>query len=153
METGLRDPRIPINQSDYTPSCFNAITTGVMKRLTKLTSISECNKNTPLDELYPLHFEALKKADLLKNFRIRTTGEKKEEMEKEENNPILIKHKKRRGKNMKRAVYFKIGFIKILEDTNLPCPQEKQRQISFPQLAKSIDVLPQVYQLERTSGR
>ena len=96
--------------SAHTPSCFKAVSTGVMKRLTKLTSVTKENCNLKLDKIYPLHFEALNKADLLKNVEIPSLAEKKKEMEDERKNPTLNKVKKRRERDRKRAIYFKIGF-------------------------------------------
>jgi hypothetical protein len=56
--------------SAHTPGCFKAITTGVCYRLTKLTTIDENSANMKLNEIYPEHFSALNKADLLKNFEV-----------------------------------------------------------------------------------
>jgi hypothetical protein len=43
--------------STHTAACFKAIPTGVCSRLAKLTTILPFNENTPLQDLYPLHFQ------------------------------------------------------------------------------------------------
>ena len=50
--------------STHTKACFKAIPNGVLSRLAKLTSATEISKEKKLDELYPDHAEALRKADL-----------------------------------------------------------------------------------------
>ena len=97
--------------SAHTPSCFKAITTGVIKRLTKLTTISESNKETPINEIYPLHFKALSEADLIGEQKIPTLGEKKKEMEEENENQTTNKLKRRRERDRRRAIYFKSGIF------------------------------------------
>ena len=51
--------------SSHTPNCFKAINKGVCYRLTKLMSITDSNKDTPLDNIYPDHFAALCEAGLV----------------------------------------------------------------------------------------
>jgi hypothetical protein len=50
--------------STHTNACFAAIPTGVMKRLSSLTTRTEKSELTTMDELYPVHAKALKKANL-----------------------------------------------------------------------------------------
>jgi hypothetical protein len=51
--------------SAHTNACSKAIPTGLCHRLAKFTAITPTNANTPLNELYPLHFQALCQAKLL----------------------------------------------------------------------------------------
>lgn len=95
--------------SSHTPGCFKAIPTGVYHRLTKLTSMKEGNKDSRLDELYPKHFESLRKANLVKD-GIPTLGEKAKEIEENRDKDEDVKLKKRREDDRKRAIYFKAGF-------------------------------------------
>ena len=71
--------------SSHTPGCFKAIPNGVIKRLTKLTSINDSNSNQTLDELYPTHFQALSDANLIKPDQIPTLADSIDEMEREKN--------------------------------------------------------------------
>jgi len=51
--------------SIHTKACFNAIPSGIYKRLSKLTRITEINKKPPLDKIYPQCFQALQPTDLV----------------------------------------------------------------------------------------
>jgi hypothetical protein len=66
--------------SAHTPGCFKAIMTRVCYRLTKLTTIDKTSADMKLDEIYPEHFSALNKADLLNNFNAPTLGAKAAEL-------------------------------------------------------------------------
>jgi hypothetical protein len=68
--------------SAHTKDCFLAITNGVCKWVTKLTSIDESNENKRLDEVYPLHFQALLHADLLQGKHTPTFKSVLETMQK-----------------------------------------------------------------------
>jgi len=46
----------------HTKACFKAIPSGVCKRRSELTTITETNKNPPPDKIYPQHFQALQRA-------------------------------------------------------------------------------------------
>jgi hypothetical protein len=59
----------------HTPECFKVITTGVFNRLAKLTTTTSENKDKKLDELYPVHFEALSEANLLNTIEFPTLEE------------------------------------------------------------------------------
>jgi hypothetical protein len=50
--------------SMHTNACFAAIPTGVMKRLAYLTTRTKESELMRMDELYPVHAKALKKANL-----------------------------------------------------------------------------------------
>ncbi len=52
--------------SSHSSSCFRAIPRGVCHRLARLTSVTEENKRMTLDELYPLHFQALRHSNLFR---------------------------------------------------------------------------------------
>ena len=80
--------------SSHTPGCFKAITMGVCYHLMKLTSINDDNGDKKLDELYPLHFKALSKANLLKEAEIPTLREKKALIEESANDTISADLKK-----------------------------------------------------------
>jgi len=51
--------------SIHTKACFKATPSGVYKRLSELTTITETNKNLALDKIYPQHFQALQHAGLV----------------------------------------------------------------------------------------
>jgi hypothetical protein len=100
-----------LNQgSAHTPGCFKAITTGICHRLTKLTTVDENNVDMKLDEIYPEHFAALNKADLLKDFEAPTLGAKAAELQATSEDVESQAKKKRRERDRKRAIYFKVGF-------------------------------------------
>jgi hypothetical protein len=86
----------------------------VCKRLTTLTTINEENENQRLDEAYPLHFDALAKANLLCGAKAPTffTQVWKKLREQEEDRPTrdLIK---RQECDCKTAIYFKMGYSKF----------------------------------------
>ena len=48
------------SDSNHIPSCFQSNSRGVLKRLSKLTTMAEENQMSSLDELYPHYFHALK---------------------------------------------------------------------------------------------
>jgi hypothetical protein len=50
--------------STHADACFAAIPTGLMKRLASLGTRTEKSELTTMDELYPAHAKALKKANL-----------------------------------------------------------------------------------------
>mmetsp|Transcript_40610 Transcript_40610/g.60223 ORF Transcript_40610/g.60223 Transcript_40610/m.60223 type:complete len:259 (-) Transcript_40610:358-1134(-) len=73
--------------------------------------MNESNADKKLDELYPKHFQqALSNAGLLKDFDIPTLGEKKESIERSQNDPTTAALKKRRERDRKRAIYFKAAY-------------------------------------------
>jgi hypothetical protein len=63
-----------------------------------------------LNEIYPEHFSALNKADLLKNFEAPTLGTKAAELKAALEDEVGQATKKRRERDRKRALYFKVGF-------------------------------------------
>ena len=96
--------------SSHTPGCFKAIPNGVFNRLAKLMTVDDKNRDKKLDEIYPKHFEVLGKADLLQDVNIPTLKEKKDEIKRSKEDTVENRTKKRREKDRKRVIYFKIGF-------------------------------------------
>jgi hypothetical protein len=96
-------------KGNHTPNCFKAINTGVYKRLTKLTTINEKNWNKPLDEIYPKHFKALKKSRLVTT-EPPPISQLQDLYDKEANDVTTNKEKKKKERDRKRAIYFKIGY-------------------------------------------
>jgi hypothetical protein len=62
-----------------------------------------------LDEIYPEHFDALNKANLLKDFEAPTLGVKTAELEAASKDEVGQATKKRRERDRMRAIYFKVG--------------------------------------------
>ena len=119
--------------SAHTPGCFKAIPSGVIKRLTKLTSIDENNTDSKLSDLYPTHFEALSNAKLIKEENVPTLGASKNQMAKDAADTASQALKKRRERDRKRAIYFKIGFTDFWRK---PVHKIiKERKAKFPSLS------------------
>ena len=54
-----------LNRDSTHPTyCFKAITKGVFKRLSNLTSLDDKNKNEQIKDLYPCHHKAIQIANL-----------------------------------------------------------------------------------------
>jgi len=97
--------------SIHTNACFKTIPSGVYKRLSKLTTITDANKDLPLDQLYPQHFKALHHAGLVTN-RIPTLTEQLQHNEEAK----AIKKAKDNSNNQRnrcRTIYFCIGYSKL----------------------------------------
>jgi hypothetical protein len=75
--------------------------TRVCYHLTKLTTVNENNEDMKLDEIYPEHFGALNKADLLKNFEAPTLGAKAAALEVASKDEVEQAPKKRRERDRK----------------------------------------------------
>jgi len=86
------------------------ITAGVCYCLMKLTTVNEDSVNMKLDEIYPEHFKALNKAELVEDFEAPTLGGKTLELEAASKDEVGQAIKKRRERDRKRAIYFKVGF-------------------------------------------
>jgi hypothetical protein len=81
-----------------------------MNRLMKLSSVTTENENKPLNQVYPDHFKALAMANLWDGRDMPTFPELKEKHEEMKiKNTVNLKIKKRRERDRKRALYFKIG--------------------------------------------
>jgi len=63
-----------------------------------------------LNELYPEHFAALDNAGITEKFEPPTLAIKAAELDAAANDEVAQKLKKRREKDRKRAIYFKLGF-------------------------------------------
>ena len=69
--------------STRTNSCFSSITHSVIWRLTTLTSITQDNKSTRINELYPNHALALETADLITPAEYPTLEESFDQIEQQ----------------------------------------------------------------------
>lgn len=56
--------------SQHTLSCLSSIPSGVVDRLTKLTTLTSENADARISEIYPDHFEALRKAQLIDDSQV-----------------------------------------------------------------------------------
>ena len=68
--------------SDHTLQVLRAIPLGVLERLAKLTSITDSNENESMENLYPMHVDALLKGGFLNKNNVLTLKQVIEEMEK-----------------------------------------------------------------------
>jgi hypothetical protein len=129
------------SQSNHPGFIFKAIPSGVIQRLTKLTSINKLNENKKLDELYPIHFKALKNAMLWKsNWEVPYLSEINEQL-KIKDNKTTLKIKKKSERERKKKVFFIIGFStfwpksipKIIDETlkNFPSLKWLRYSISY----------------------
>ena len=96
--------------SSHTPACFRAIPQGVCNRLTKLTTVTEHNSKTPLDELYPDHFAALKQANLINKRSMPTMPTLSEAQQLYQPVPKSERAKQQRKRDARRTTYFCIGY-------------------------------------------
>jgi predicted GIY-YIG superfamily endonuclease len=105
------------NSSSHTDSCLKAITNSVCKCLTTLTTITEENENQKLDDAYPLHFEALAKANLLCGAKVPTFAQVHKKLQEQEEDVLTRDLLKRRERDRKQALYFKMGYSKFWNKT------------------------------------
>jgi hypothetical protein len=89
--------------SNHTKAVFASIPHGVLRRLATLTSITSESNEVPLDILYPLHAQALRKARIAPN-RYPTLQELTAE-----NTQVSKKSRKRHARDKHRQVYFCLG--------------------------------------------
>jgi len=94
--------------SIHTKACFKAIPSGVYKRLSKLTTITETNKNLPPDKIYPQHFQALQHAGLVTK-KVPTLTEQLQH-NKEAKAIKQAKDYSNNERNRRRTTYFCIGY-------------------------------------------
>ena len=109
--------------STHTKPCLKAILSGVIRRLTALTTVTPENQDTTIDKLYPDHIAALRRAKLIPHgfrFPILGTNQKTVELqnrEKEKNktnpSPQYQAAEAKRKRSKKRMVWFCIGFSTI----------------------------------------
>ena len=95
-------------ESAHSPACLDAIPNGVFQCLVKLSTVNSSNKNASLEEIYPTHLEKLWAVGLIKG-KIPTLGEQLAHMD-EVVEPADERLSKRRKRDRKRAIYFKLGF-------------------------------------------
>jgi hypothetical protein len=95
-------------RSTHTDTCFAAIPTGVMKRLASLTTRTEESELTRMDELYPAHAQALKKANLAPD-TFPTLGEI---LDNQQMDPAVSNAKERKNNQDTRTVRFCLGMRK-----------------------------------------
>ena len=98
--------------SAHTKACFKAIPNGVYKRLAKLTTITEENKDKKLDELYPKHFKALRKAKLVTK-EVPTLQAELQKTTTTTTDKDRDKAKEESDRNRRRSVFFCIGYSTI----------------------------------------
>jgi len=103
--------------SAHTNACFESIPHGVMGRLAKLTSRTEVTEDMRIDELYPRHAEALRKAKLAPEV-FPKLGEKLDDLKSESENrdrneQDIEKNKAENARQSIRQSYFCIGFSKF----------------------------------------
>jgi hypothetical protein len=67
----------------------------------KLTTVDENNEDMKLDKIYPEHFGALNKVDLLKNFEAPTLGAEAAALEAASKDEVEQATKKRRERDRK----------------------------------------------------
>ena len=99
--------------SSHTTSCFKAIPHGVEHRLTKLTTVTEANKDAKLDDLYPIHYQAMRNSRLPgieQSLSTPTLATAAAKLETTQTDKEAAEKKKRRERDRKRSVFFKIGF-------------------------------------------
>jgi GIY-YIG catalytic domain len=101
--------------SAHTNACFKAIPAGVYHRLTKLTSMDENNADKCLEDIYPEHFKALRRANLITN-KIPTLREEmsrvEEKLEQKRTKTREDESKKKREDLRKRSTFFCVGYSK-----------------------------------------
>ena len=85
--------------SAHTPACFKAISTGVCKRIAKLTTINSSNKDVKISDRYPSHFEALERAGLIESDAIPTLGDQQRRMAVEKAVEEVKQAKKKRDRD------------------------------------------------------
>ena len=96
--------------STHTPSCFKSISKGVLKRLSKLTTITQENIKVSMKDLYPQHFKALEIADL----SINNIPSFEEQLEKNKSDESKKKRKLGEPKEVDtRHIYFCVGYSKF----------------------------------------
>jgi hypothetical protein len=92
----------------HTDACFAAIPTGVMKRLESLTTRTKKSELTRMDELYPAHAKALKKANLAPDI-FPTLGKI---LNNQQMDPTVVNVKEKKNNQDMRTVQFCLGMSK-----------------------------------------
>jgi hypothetical protein len=108
------------SDSQHADACFKAIPTGVCKRLIKLTTITNENKNKTMEEVFPIHIEKLENAGLI-NEKLKSSklGALNYEERQSKGNVKLQKAKAARDKQRRRSVFFKISKSEIWREKSI----------------------------------
>ena len=122
--------------SIHTKSCFKAIPSGVYKRLSKLTTVTETNKNLPLDKIYPQHFKALQSAGLVTK-KVPTLTEQLQHDEQAKA-AKQAKDDSNNQRNRSRTTYFCIGYTKIWSKPIHTIIKEMKAKFNLPWLRVSM---------------
>ena len=104
------------SNSNHPAHCFKNIPNGVINRLAKLTTMNNDNMNTPMNELYPRHFQALHQANLLIDLtqpnQIPTLAEALQSIhEQEASTPISNHERRKKTRAQARTTYFCMGKV------------------------------------------
>jgi hypothetical protein len=94
--------------SMHTDACFAAIPTEVMKRLASLTTRTKESELMRMDELYPVHAKALKKANLVPD-TFPTLGEF---LDNQQMDPAVSNTKEKKNNQDTQTVQFCLGMSK-----------------------------------------
>ena len=138
--------------STHMPSTFQAIPSGVLGRLNKLTSKSKKLDKTTVDKVYPRHAQALCTAGIA--HEIFPTFLQLEKLQEKFTPSEKAMKKKAKEKKRRRDTYFCIGVSNCSKHTHKPLPfhaiiKKIERQLQ-PQMAACSDVLPSNFK-SRTS--
>jgi len=128
----------------HTKACFKAIPSGVYKRLSKLTTITETKNNLPLDKIYPQHFQALQQAGLVTK-RIPTLTKQLQHNEEAK----ALKQAKGHSNNehnRRRITCFCIGYSNICYKPVHSIVKTIKDKFNLQWLRRSVYVLPQIHQ-------
>ena len=105
------------HDSTHTKATSKSIPNGVLTRLSRLTSITDENKDTKMDILYPSHAEALSTAGLAPKI-YPTLGEvrKKDLLNKVAKEKRKLEHRSPSSKGIGRTTYFCIAYSKFWKE-------------------------------------
>jgi hypothetical protein len=98
--------------STHTDACFAAIPTGVIKRLASLTTRTEKSEFMRMDELYPAHAIALRKANLVLD-TFPTLGKI---LDNQQMDPAVSNEKEKKNNQDMRTARFYLGMSKWWND-------------------------------------
>ena len=105
--------------STHTPATFKSIPAGVINRLAKLTSLTPETEDKRIDELYPGHVEALRRAKLISNtFEFPTLQQANEKLTNNhhlpaETTPESTVRQAKKDRDKARTTWFCIRYSKI----------------------------------------
>ena len=111
--------------SAHTKATFKSIPSGVLRRLSVLTSLTPETENEPLNKLYPFHAAALEEAGLptpkiyptlleaLKEIEERKIGANAEAQSADENEDDSQSAAAKRKRDRERSTFFCVGFSNV----------------------------------------